>query len=420
MSGRRKRSTSGAKSADPRVNEARWKVLEGLLKLDANRICADCGARGPRWASTMFGVFICIKCSGMHRSMGTHVSRVKSVSQDFWSEDEVDKMVDTGNSLNEKLEAKCRSRDKIRQGCTDSEREYFIRQKYEHLSYAESGWLPPHLESKLKARRYDAADRHRSQRHHQRNGSNDRYGHRTQQHAPPENDRRRERSRSGNRRREQQQQPQVAHHQQQQQQQQSPSLIDPNALGAPTPGTPTFFKQQPVNLLGGAPIQQQQQVAAQQNGQQQCVVQQQQPSVQQQQQPVQQQGLSKVDIMSLYSTSTPQQQQSQQAQMTAALFGQPQLQAQQMYTPQQQQQQQQLYAQQQALLQQQQQQLYAQQQAMMMQQQQLYGQQQPMLQQQLYAQQQQQPMMMMQQQQPQQPQQQQQQPQTAAFSGLKW
>ena len=40
---------------------------------------------GPRWASTNLGIFICMRCAGFHRSLGTHISKVKSVSLDSWT-----------------------------------------------------------------------------------------------------------------------------------------------------------------------------------------------------------------------------------------------------------------------------------------------------------------------------------------------
>jgi stromal membrane-associated protein len=53
------------------------KILKELMAKPENKTCADCRKKDPRWASWNLGIFICIQCSGIHRSMGTHISRGK-------------------------------------------------------------------------------------------------------------------------------------------------------------------------------------------------------------------------------------------------------------------------------------------------------------------------------------------------------
>ena len=47
-------------------------------------VCADCLAPDPGWASTNLGVLLCTQCAGCHRSLGPHISRVRSCSLDSW------------------------------------------------------------------------------------------------------------------------------------------------------------------------------------------------------------------------------------------------------------------------------------------------------------------------------------------------
>ncbi|KAM0747299.1 Arf GTPase activating protein, partial [Meredithblackwellia eburnea MCA 4105] len=66
------------------------RLLLELTKLPGNDVCADCRARNPRWAGWDHGVFLCTECAGLHRKMGTHVSKVKSLTFDTWTRDQVD------------------------------------------------------------------------------------------------------------------------------------------------------------------------------------------------------------------------------------------------------------------------------------------------------------------------------------------
>ena len=65
-------------------------VLSQLQKNLANKVCADCCARDPEWGVINLGIMVCIKCSGVHRSFGTHLSKVRSIGLDeeIWSNQE--------------------------------------------------------------------------------------------------------------------------------------------------------------------------------------------------------------------------------------------------------------------------------------------------------------------------------------------
>jgi hypothetical protein len=71
-------------------NKDRDELFNNLCRKKGNRLCFDCNTPNPKWTSKNYCVFICLDCSGIHRSLGVHISQVKSANMDRWSRDELD------------------------------------------------------------------------------------------------------------------------------------------------------------------------------------------------------------------------------------------------------------------------------------------------------------------------------------------
>ncbi|GAA6098504.1 arf-GAP with GTPase, ANK repeat and PH domain-containing protein 1 isoform X1 [Tachysurus ichikawai] len=89
-------------------------ALQSVRNMRGNSRCADCEAQNPDWASLNLGALICIECSGIHRNLGTHLSRVRSLDLDEWPLELIKVMSAIGNDLaNTVWEANAQGRLKL-------------------------------------------------------------------------------------------------------------------------------------------------------------------------------------------------------------------------------------------------------------------------------------------------------------------
>ncbi|XP_078396123.1 arf-GAP with SH3 domain, ANK repeat and PH domain-containing protein 1-like isoform X1 [Cetorhinus maximus] len=94
--------TSGENS----IEDLTKAIIEDVQRMPGNDICCDCGAPDPTWLSTNLGILTCIECSGIHREMGVHISRIQSLELDKLGTSELLLAKNVGNiSFNEILEA---------------------------------------------------------------------------------------------------------------------------------------------------------------------------------------------------------------------------------------------------------------------------------------------------------------------------
>jgi ribosomal protein L37AE/L43A len=105
-----------------------------LASAEGNHVCADCSKPEVEWASVNLGILLCIECSGIHRGLGVHFSKVRSVLLDRWTPEMLLHMCRVGNArANRRYEATLADNPayaKPTRSTPKAEKERFTRAKY--------------------------------------------------------------------------------------------------------------------------------------------------------------------------------------------------------------------------------------------------------------------------------------------------
>uniref|UniRef100_A0A668ASV7 ArfGAP with GTPase domain, ankyrin repeat and PH domain 1 n=1 Tax=Myripristis murdjan TaxID=586833 RepID=A0A668ASV7_9TELE len=132
-------SCESSKNKSRLTSQTEAMALQSIRSIRGNSRCADCEAQNPDWASLNLGALICIECSGIHRNLGTHLSRVRSLDLDEWPLELIKVMSAIGNELaNSVWEANAQGRLKPAPDASREERERWIRAKYEQRLFVAS------------------------------------------------------------------------------------------------------------------------------------------------------------------------------------------------------------------------------------------------------------------------------------------
>ncbi|XP_053465654.1 arf-GAP with GTPase, ANK repeat and PH domain-containing protein 3 isoform X5 [Nycticebus coucang] len=128
-------SLQGCRSAKDKTrlgNQNAALAVQAVRTVRGNSFCIDCDAPNPDWASLNLGALMCIECSGIHRHLGAHLSRVRSLDLDDWPPELLAVMTAMGNALaNSVWEGALDGYAKPGPDACREEKEHWIRAKYE-------------------------------------------------------------------------------------------------------------------------------------------------------------------------------------------------------------------------------------------------------------------------------------------------
>jgi len=130
-------SSSTSSSSNPATNPQ----LKALRSIAGNEFCADCSAKDPEWVSLNLGIVICMECSGVHRALGVHLSKVRSTTLDKLDRSIMEYLKSVGNERSRSvweaslMRSDASKRSRPNPSSNAAMREMFIRAKYELKSF---------------------------------------------------------------------------------------------------------------------------------------------------------------------------------------------------------------------------------------------------------------------------------------------